>query len=88
MNGENPKIYTVFCSESWGWGGSHPPKYLLTNEEVLHKLESKCKGVDFIVRDITKPDTKLASVVNEIENLKDDLDCNDSDGKGQKGCVK
>ncbi len=50
----NVKIYTVFFSPGWGWGGSKPPRFLLDNEALLEKLRGRCKGIDFISRDLSK----------------------------------
>lgn len=73
IGSENTKIYTVFLSRGYaGPGGS--VKSLITNEEVLHKLQSECSGIDFITRDITKPNISRESVLNELKDSKESLD--------------
>jgi hypothetical protein len=72
--GENTKIYTVFANQGCSCPAGGTPKGLTTNDEVLHKLQSKCSGVDFIARDITKRDISMPAVLNELEASKKDLD--------------
>ncbi len=72
--GENTKIYTIFVNQGCSCPAGGAPKGLTTNEEVLHKLQSECNGVDFIARDITKRDISIAAVLNELEGSKEDLD--------------
>jgi len=72
MNG-NTRVYTIFVSSGYG-GAGEVPKFLTTNEDLLHKLQSKCSGIDFIVRDITKTNTSLEEVYSELESSKENLD--------------
>lgn len=72
--GENTKIYTVFANQGCSCPAGGAPEGLITNEEVLHKLQNECSGVDFIARDITKRGTTIVSVLNELEASKDALD--------------
>jgi hypothetical protein len=70
---ENTRIYTIFVSSGYG-GAGESPESLITNEDLLHKLQSECNGIDFIARDITEPNTSLEEVYNELESSKGDLD--------------
>jgi len=72
--GENTKIYTVFANQGCSCPAGGTPEGLITNEEVMRKLQNECSGVDFIARDITKRGTTIVSVLNELEASKDDLD--------------
>ena len=72
--GENTKIYTVFVNQGCSCPAGGTPEGLTTNEEVLHKLQSECRGIDFIARDLTKPDTRLKAVLNELEGPREGLD--------------
>ena len=74
--GGNTKIFTVFVSKGCSCPGprGRVAKGLTTNDELLKKLQSACKGVDFIARDITKPDTDIESVYDELESSKEELD--------------
>ena len=72
--GENTKIYTVFANQGCSCPAGGAPEDLITNEEVLHKLQNECSGVDFVARDITKRGTTIVSALNELEASKDDLD--------------
>jgi len=72
--GENTKIYTVFVNQGCSCPAGGAPEGLITNEEVLHKLQGKCSGVDFIARDITKRDISIGAVLNELEASKEGLD--------------
>lgn len=71
---ENTKIYTVFLNQGCSCPAGGAPEGLITNEEVLHELQGKCSGVDFIARDITKRDISIGAVVNELEISKEGLD--------------
>ena len=70
---ENTRIYTIFVSSGYG-GAGESPESLIANEDLLHELQSECKGIDFIARDITEPDTSLEEVYNELESSKGGLD--------------
>ena len=70
---ENARIYTIFVSSGYG-GAGEAPKSLLTNEDLLHKLQSECNEVDFITRDITERDTSIEEVYSELESSKEDID--------------
>jgi len=72
--GENTKIYVVFVNQGCSCPAGGAPEGLITNEEVLHKLQDKCSGVDFIARDITKRDINIGAVLNELEGSKEGLD--------------
>jgi len=72
--GENTKIYTVFVSRGCTCPAGGTAQGLITNEEVLHKLQSRCSGVHFIARDITKRDITIRTVLNELEGSKEGLD--------------
>jgi len=72
--GENTKIYTVFVNQGCSCPAGGTPEGLITNEEVLHRLQSECSGVDFIARDLTKRGTSIGSVLSELEASKGDLD--------------
>ena len=72
--GENTKIYVVFVNQGCSCPAGGAPEGLITNEEVLHKLQGKCSGVDFIARDITKRDISIGAVLNELEGSKEGLD--------------
>jgi len=72
--GGNTKIYVVFVNQGCTCPAGGTPEGLITNEEVLHKLQSECSGIDFIARDITKRDMTIESVANELEGSKEDLD--------------
>jgi len=71
---ENTKIYTVFVNQGCSCPAGGTPEGLITNEEVLHKLQDKCSGVDFIARDITKRDITIPTVLSELEDSKEGLD--------------
>jgi hypothetical protein len=43
---KNTKIYTVFGSSGYG-GAGKALKSLTTNEDLLHKLQNECSGIDF-----------------------------------------
>jgi len=74
--GGNTKLFTVFVSKgcSCPGPGGRVAEGLTTNDELLKKLQSACKGVDFIARDITKTDTDIESVNNELESSKEEID--------------
>jgi hypothetical protein len=70
---ENTRIYTIFASSGYG-GAGEAPESLITNEDLLHRLQSECSGIDFIARDITKTDTSLEEAYSELESSKERLD--------------
>ncbi len=72
--GENAKIYTIFANQGCSCPAGGTPEGLITNEEVVRKLQNECSGVDFIARDITKRGTTIVSILDELEASKDDLD--------------
>ena len=72
--GENTKIFTVFVNQGCSCPAGGVPKGLTTNDEVLHRLQSKCSGVDFVARDITKRDISMLAVLDELEASKEGLD--------------
>ncbi len=67
------QIYTVFDTKGCGCAGGSPER-LVTNDELLRKLQAACKGVTFVVRDVTKPDTTLDSALRDLQSLKESLD--------------
>jgi len=71
---KNTKIYTVFVNQGCSCPAGGTPEGLITNEEVLRKLQAKCSRVDFIARDITKRDISIGAVLNELEASKEALD--------------
>ncbi len=71
---ENTKIYTIFVNQGCSCPAGGKPKGLITNEEVLHKLQNECSEIDFVARDLTKPGTSIESILEELEGSKDDLD--------------
>ena len=71
---ENAKIYTVFANKGCSCPAGGTPEGLVTNDQVLEQLQSRCPGVDFISRDLTKAGTSLESILDELENSKQDLD--------------
>jgi len=84
--GENAKIYLLFLDRGYRLLGGEL-KSLETNEEVLHKLQNECSGIEFIVRDLSlrKKDITKESVLTElygsydiggqpVKRLKEDLD--------------
>ncbi|MEA3401420.1 MAG: hypothetical protein U9R79_09300 [Armatimonadota bacterium] len=68
------RLYTVFFTPGWGWGGSVPPKTLVSNEQILETLKTRCPGVEFIVRDRAEAGTSPDSIANELETLEDSVD--------------
>jgi hypothetical protein len=71
---ENTKIYTVFLSRGHGHGSVFTSTNPLTNDELLNKLQDKCDGIDFIVRDLTKGNISRGSLYSELSDLKESLD--------------
>ncbi|MEF8846363.1 MAG: hypothetical protein V5A59_12875, partial [Bacteroidales bacterium] len=71
--GENTKVYTVFLSQGYLHTGG-PVEHPLTNEDVLNKLRDQCSGIDFIVRDLTQEDISRESLLDEMEESKENLD--------------
>ncbi len=72
--GENTKIYTIFVNQGCSCPAGGAPEGLTTNEEVLHKLQSECEGIDFIARDFTVSGTSLKAFLDELEDTKEGLD--------------
>jgi len=72
--GENTKIYTIFVNQGCSCPAGGTPEGLTTNEEVLHKLQSECDGIDFIARDFTVSGTSPKAVLDELEDTKEGLD--------------
>ena len=71
---ENTKIYTVFVNQGCSCPAGGTPEGLITNDEILRKLQSKCNVVHFIERDTTKPDINIPVVLHELEASKESLD--------------
>jgi len=65
---ENTKIYTIFLTKgcSCEGGPDDVAPDLMTQEEIIYKLQNDCPGVDFIVRDLYHGDTELETVFNEL----------------------
>jgi hypothetical protein len=72
--GENTKIYTVFVNQGCSCPAGGTPEGLITNKEVLRRLQNESRGIDFIARDLTEPDTSLKAVLNELEASEEGLD--------------
>ncbi len=72
--GENTKIYTVFVNQGCSCPAGGTPEGLTTNDQILGKLQSKCSAVHFIARDLTKPDTNMPAILDELEALREGLD--------------
>jgi len=72
---ERALIYTVFLSRGFaGPGAGVNPELFTTNDKLLEQLKHECPGVQFIARDVTKEETRLASVVDELKERKQELD--------------
>lgn len=67
-----PRILTVFTSAGHGDPGA-APESLLTNEQLLHKLEADCVDIEFVVRDLNAPSGSAENVAKEIQYLSDTL---------------
>ena len=65
---ENTKIYTIFLTKgcSCEGGPNEVAPDLMTQEEIIYKLQDDCPGVEFIVRDLYHGETKLETVMNEL----------------------
>lgn len=72
--GTKARIYTVFVNQGCSCPAGGTPEGLTTNEELLSELQSKCTGVHFIARDITKRDVTMPAVLKELEDSKEGLD--------------
>lgn len=70
---ENTKVYTIFVTRGFGWPGGKVSTPT-TNDQLLQNLKNACPGIDFIARDLTKPDVKIQAVLDEIERTKNELD--------------
>jgi len=68
IEGENTKIYTIFLTKgcSCEGGPNEVAPDLMTQEEIIYKLQNDCPGIDFIVRDLYHGETKLETVMNEL----------------------
>ncbi|MCK4416885.1 MAG: hypothetical protein KAV99_01805 [Candidatus Latescibacteria bacterium] len=73
------RIYTVFSSS--GLSGSsvnfptyHPDQKILTNEEILGKLENRCEGVEFVGETVPLTREKAQYAVSNIRNQQESLD--------------
>ena len=71
---ENTRIYTVFVNQGCSCPAGGTPEGLTSNEELLEKLQSTCRGVDFIARDLTKQDISISTVLDELEGVKESWD--------------
>ena len=72
--GENTNIYTVFVNQGCSCPAGGTPEGLITNKEVLRKLQAKCSGVDFIARDMTERGTSMQGVLDELDASRERLD--------------
>ncbi len=70
VQNDKTKIYTLFMTRGYGGAGKAPQSFL-TNNELLLKLQSECKGIDFISRDLTSSDISFEEVYNELQEKKD-----------------
>ncbi len=66
-NGEPAKIYMVFLPTAPSRDDTELEP--TTHDEIVRRLQAACGGVDFVVRDLTRG-ARLASVLNEVEDLK------------------
>ncbi len=72
---ERTVIYTVFLSRGYGGPGTPPdPEFFLSNDALAEKLQKRCRGVEFIVRDITKRTASPASLFEDLQKRKQQLD--------------
>ena len=67
-------LYTVFLNQGCSCPAGGTPPGLMSNDELLDTLQSRCTDVHFIARDLTKPGTSMAAILEEVEASKDDLD--------------
>ncbi len=67
-----PRILTVFTSAGHGNPGA-APESLLTNEQLMAKLEADCGDIEFVVRDLTAPGGVAENVAEEIQDLSENL---------------
>jgi hypothetical protein len=72
--GENTKIYTIFVNQGCSCPAGGTPEGLITNDEILGKLQSRYSDVNFIARDLTKPSKNISVVLDELEASKAGLD--------------
>ncbi len=73
MDAPRTRLYTVFVDA----GVQHFESETLTpvtNEQLLRELEQQCSGVEFTVRDASKPGIGLQAVADELETRKGDFD--------------
>ena len=73
MSEDNARIYAVFAAGAV----QHFESELLTpveNEQLMRDLQSACDGVEFIVRDVSKPGTTLDSICDEIKAQREKID--------------
>lgn len=73
MDSQTTKLYTILVDA----GVQHFESEALTpttNQQLLADLEEQCSGVEFAVRDASKPGMQLGAVVSELEAHKDDFD--------------
>lgn len=65
---DNTKIYTIFLTKgcSCEGGPNEVAPNLMTQEEIIYKLQNNCPGVEFIIRDLYHGETKLETVMNEL----------------------
>lgn len=67
------RVYCVLTSPGYIRTGNVSDT-LLTNEDLLRQLQEECADVEFIVRDMTKPDVSPESVSSELKDRRQDLD--------------
>lgn len=69
--GRDIRIFTIFATPGFGGAGA-PPDTLLTNEELLQRLQAACTQVTFVARDLRA--LGAGAVLNELEDQKECLD--------------
>jgi hypothetical protein len=77
MENGKTKIYTIFMDRGDYLGGGKAlleSESFTTNEELLHKLRSKCSEIEFISRDITNSNISVEKVYTELESSKETID--------------
>ncbi|MGC9316457.1 MAG: hypothetical protein ACP5KN_00305 [Armatimonadota bacterium] len=73
MSAEQTRLYTVFMDA----GVQHFESETLTpttNDDFLRQLRERCEGVEFTPRDVSRPDTQLDAVMDELRQHQDDYD--------------
>jgi len=72
---ERTAIYTVFLSRGYGGPGTPPePEFFLSNDALAEKLQQRCRGVEFIVRDVTQRTGSPVALLEDLKKRKGELD--------------